>query len=128
MADAIESMQAVCISMILFILTNQLGGSTDLIGLGRAAVIEPSVSLCLCCALQHQLTPCQLPAAVLLNESIPDSEAIAMPHEVKGLWMARMVPVKAVGSGLPIQFFYYNSKLSKLLCRTSRLMFAQCGG
>jgi hypothetical protein len=35
-----------------------------------------------------------------------------MPHQVKGLWMARMVPVKAVGSGLPIQFFYYNSKLN----------------
>lgn len=37
-----------------------------------------------------------------------------MPHEVKGLWMARMVPVKAVGGGLPIQFFYCNSKLSGL--------------
>ena len=70
--------------------------------------------------------PVQLPAAVLLNEDIPDSEAIAMPHEVKGLWMARMVPVKAVGSGLPIQFFYYNSKLKICLTSTVRLTRSQC--
>ncbi|QDS75427.1 hypothetical protein FKW77_003717 [Venturia effusa] len=75
MADAIES------------------GSADLIGLGRAAVLEPD-----------------LPTAVLLNEAIEDSEAIAMPHEVKGLWLARVIPAKIVGGGLPVQFFYYNMK------------------
>jgi hypothetical protein len=69
-------------------------GSTDLICLGRSAVIEPN-----------------LPAAMILNADIRDSESIAMPHEIKGLWLARMIPVRAVGPGLPIQFFYYNMKL-----------------
>lgn len=76
MADAIES------------------GSTDLIGLGRASVIQAD-----------------LPASILLNEKIPDSEAIALSHQIKGLWLANIMPVKVVGSGLPIQFFYYNMKL-----------------
>lgn len=61
--------------------------------MGRAAVLEPN-----------------LPVAVLLNEAVADSEAIAMPHEVKGLWLARVIPAKIVGGGLPVQFFYYNSK------------------
>ena len=69
-------------------------GSTDLIGLSRTAVIKPC-----------------LPAAIILNEDIPDSEAIALPHQIKGLWLARMMPVRVVGSGLPIQYFYYNMRL-----------------
>lgn len=76
MADAVES------------------GSTDLVGLGRAAVIEPN-----------------LPTAIILNEDIPDSEAIALPLQIKGLWLADWMPVRVVGSGLPVQFFYYNMKL-----------------
>lgn len=76
MADAIES------------------GSTHLIGLGRAAVIEPD-----------------LPSKILLNERISDEEAIALPHQIQGLWLARMMPAKLVGAGLPIQYFYYNMRL-----------------
>lgn len=33
-----------------------------------------------------------------------------MPHEFKGLWLARVIPDKIVGGGLWVQFFYYNSK------------------
>lgn len=75
MADAIES------------------GACDLIGLGRTAVLEPSV-----------------PRDVLLNPDLPDDYAIAMSHKVRGQWFADMVPVKVVGSGLGIQFFYWNMR------------------
>lgn len=73
-------------------------------------MIEPSVSRDQLTSRRVLTFTSQLPAAVLLNEDIPDTDAIAMPHQVNGLWLARMMPVKAVGSGLPIQFFYYNSK------------------
>lgn len=73
MADAIES------------------GVTDLIGLGRTAVLEPSIP------------------KMLLDPSIDDEDALAMPHLVKGMWLARLSP-RIVGGGLPIQFFYYNMR------------------
>lgn len=68
-------------------------GACQLIGLGRAAVLEP-----------------ELPAKVLLNGDYSDDGALAMPHIVRGQWLSNLVPVKAVGSGLGIQFFYYNMK------------------
>lgn len=66
-------------------------GSCDLIGLGRAAVLEP-----------------ELPVKVLLNAAYDDESSGARPHLVKGQWFANMIPIKVVGAGLPIQFFYYN--------------------
>lgn len=68
-------------------------GICSLIGLGRTAVLQPD-----------------LPVSVLLNSSISDEDALAVPHIVKGLWFANMIPVKVVGSGLPIQFFYHNMR------------------
>ena len=68
-------------------------GVCDLIGLGRAAVLEPS-----------------LPKDVLLNPDVPDDTALALPHMVRGQWLARWVPVKVVGAGLPIEFFYWNMR------------------
>lgn len=67
-------------------------GACDLIGLGRSAVLEPEIPL------------------KLLNESVSDEEALARPHIVRGQWLSNMIPIKAVGSGLPIQFFYFNMK------------------
>lgn len=68
-------------------------GVCDLLGLGRAAVLEPS-----------------LPKDVLLNPDVPDDTALALPHMVRGQWLARWVPVKVVGAGLPIEFFYWNMR------------------
>ena len=68
-------------------------GSCQLIGLGRSAVLEP-----------------ELPAKVLLNEDYDDDGALAMPHIVRGQWFSNAIPIKAVGSGLGIQFFYYNMR------------------
>lgn len=65
----------------------------QLIGLGRAAVLEPS-----------------LPRATLLNPAVKDEDAYALSHIVKGQWLARLIPVKAVGSGLGIEFFYFNMR------------------
>lgn len=66
-------------------------GVTDLIGLGRTAILEPSIP------------------KMLLNPDIKDDDALAMPHIVKGMWLANLSP-KIVGGGLPIQFFYYNMR------------------
>lgn len=68
-------------------------GICDLIGLGRAAVLEPD-----------------LPRKILLNPEIPDDEALAMSHQVRGMWFAGWFPAKVIGRGLPIQFFYYNMR------------------
>lgn len=68
-------------------------GITDLIGLGRAAVLEPDI-----------------PKRLLLEETVQDDEALAMLHIVKGQWFANLIPVKVVGSGLAVQFFYHNMK------------------
>ena len=68
-------------------------GNCDLVGLGRAAALEPS-----------------LPRKILLNEKMPDDIAIALPHIVRGQWLARWIPVKVVGSGMAIQFFYWKMR------------------
>ena len=68
-------------------------GACDLIGLGRTAVLEPDI-----------------PKRLLLNTELTDDDALARPHIVKGQWFSNMIPVKAVGSGLPIQFFYFNMR------------------
>lgn len=68
-------------------------GICSLIGLGRSAVLQPD-----------------LPVSVLLNPSVSDDEALAVPHIVKGQWFANMIPIKLVGSGLAIQFFYHNMR------------------
>ena len=68
-------------------------GVCSLIGLGRSVVLQPD-----------------LPKAVLFNQSIPDEEAFAISHIVRGQWFANMIPVKVVGAGLAIQFFYHNMR------------------
>ena len=68
-------------------------GLCQMIGLGRSAVLQPS-----------------LPREILLNPEIPDDEALAMSHQIRGLWLGRIVPAKVVGSGLGIQFFYWNMR------------------
>lgn len=68
-------------------------GTCQLIGLGRTAVLQPT-----------------LPRDILLNPDIPDSEALGMPHQIRGLWLSRAIPAKIVGAGLPIQFFYWNMR------------------
>ncbi len=64
-----------------------------MIGLGRSAVLQPDI-----------------PSVVLLNSSVPDDAAFAQSHIVKGQWLAQMIPVKVVGAGLAIQFFYHNMR------------------
>ena len=68
-------------------------GVCDLIGFGRAAVLEPLI-----------------PTEVILNEDVPDDIAVALPHILRGLWLARLIPVKVVGSGLVIELFYWNMR------------------
>lgn len=70
-----------------------LSGACDLIGLGRTAVLEPDI-----------------PKRLLLNADLGDDEALARPHIVRGQWFSNMIPIKVVGSGLPIQFFYFNMR------------------
>jgi len=70
-----------------------LSGACDLIGLGRTAVLEPDI-----------------PKRLLLNTGLSDDEALASPHIVRCQWFSNMIPVKVVGSGLPIQFFYLNMR------------------
>lgn len=77
-----------------------LSGACDLIGLGRTAVLEPDI-----------------PKGLLLNKELTDDEALARPHVVKGQWFSNMIPVKVVGSGSPLQFFYFNMRrLGNGLC------------
>ncbi|EME43373.1 hypothetical protein DOTSEDRAFT_72697 [Dothistroma septosporum NZE10] len=68
-------------------------GVCDLIGLGRAAVLEP-----------------ELPRKTLLNIDVNDDTALAISHQIKGLWFTKFVPTKVIGGRLPIQFFYYNMR------------------
>ena len=68
-------------------------GACHLIGLGRTAVLQPDI-----------------PHALLLNPSVPDTAAFAQSHIVKGQWFAKLIPVKVVGAGLAIQFFYHNMR------------------
>jgi hypothetical protein len=68
-------------------------GVCALIGLGRAAVLEP-----------------ELPQKVLLNRSVGDDTALAMSHIIRGQWFSKLIPAKIIGGGLPIQFFYYNMR------------------
>jgi 2,4-dienoyl-CoA reductase-like NADH-dependent reductase (Old Yellow Enzyme family) len=68
-------------------------GVCDLIGLGRAAVLEP-----------------ELPRKVLLNPEVGDEAALGMSHVVRGQWFANLIPAKVIGGGLAIQFFYYNMR------------------
>jgi 2,4-dienoyl-CoA reductase-like NADH-dependent reductase (Old Yellow Enzyme family) len=69
-----------------------MSGACDMIGLGRSAVLEPDI-----------------PKRILSSE-LRDDEAFARPHLVKGQWLSNMIPVKVVGSGLPIQYWYFNMK------------------
>ena len=68
-------------------------GICSLIGLGRTAVLNPYI-----------------PTEILLNPDVPDDAAFAPSHIVKGQWFANMIPVKVVGAGLAIQFFYHNMR------------------
>ena len=72
-------------------------GACQLIGLGRTVVLEP-----------------MLPARVLLNPAIPDDQAIATPHEVKGMWLSKLIPIKVIGAGLPLR---YLCVISDVACR-----------
>lgn len=68
-------------------------GVCQMIGLGRAAVLDPG-----------------LPREIILNRDIPDDEAFAQSHIVRGQWFVRMIPFKVVGRGLGLQFFYHNMR------------------
>ena len=68
-------------------------GVCSLIGLGRSVVLQPD-----------------LPAAILLNPSLPNDQAFPQSHIVKGQWFANMIPVKVVGSGLALQFFHHSMR------------------
>lgn len=68
-------------------------GVCELIGLGRAAVLEP-----------------ELPRKVLLSADFDDDHALAMSHIVRGQWFANMMPAKVVGASLPIEVFYHNMR------------------
>ena len=52
-----------------------------------------------------------LPKAVLFNPAVPDTHALATPFRPRGMRSAKLFPIKIVGSGLPIKFFYYNMRL-----------------
>jgi hypothetical protein len=47
---------------------------------------------------------------VLLNPDTDDDAALARSHVGKDRWISNLVPVEVVGSGLPIQFWYFNMK------------------
>lgn len=68
-------------------------GVCQLVGLGRAAVIEPS-----------------LPKDILLNPAMADDAAFAQPHVVRGQWLVRWIPAKVVGGSLPLRYFYWNMR------------------
>lgn len=68
-------------------------GVCSLVGLGRSVVLQPD-----------------LPKTILLNPAVPDEQAFAQSHIVEGQWFANMIPVKVVGAGLAIQFFYHNMR------------------
>lgn len=68
-------------------------GVCQMIGLGRSAVLDP-----------------ELPREVILNREIADDDAFAQSHIVRGQWFANLIPIKVVGSGLGIQFFYHNMR------------------
>lgn len=65
----------------------------DLIGLGRAVVLDPH--LC---------------RDILLNPEVSDTDAFAASHAINGRWIIPWLPVKAVGASLSVQFFYYNMR------------------
>lgn len=68
-------------------------GVCELVGLGRAAVLEP-----------------ELPSKVLLNADYDDDLAFGISHQVRGLWFGKMFPAKTIGGSFGIQFFYYNMR------------------
>lgn len=50
------------------------------------------------------------PRKLLLNGELGDEEALERLHVVKGQWFSDILPVKVVGCGLPIQFWYVNMR------------------
>ncbi|KAK3706961.1 hypothetical protein LTR37_012460 [Vermiconidia calcicola] len=68
-------------------------GACDMIGLGRAAVLQPD-----------------LPREVLLSPAYDDDGSFAKSHIIRGQWLGRFIPAKVVGARLPIQVFYYNMR------------------
>lgn len=68
-------------------------GVCELVGLGRAAVLEP-----------------ELPRKVLLNPDLDDDTALGMSHQVRGLWFGSLFPAKIIGRSFGLQFFYYNMR------------------
>ncbi len=74
-------------------------GACDMIGLGRAAVLEP-----------------ELPRAVLLNPAYDDKGSVAISHIIRGQWFQRLIPAKVVGSSLGIQV---SSKMAGLNALTN---------
>ncbi|KAK4704748.1 hypothetical protein P7C70_g1462, partial [Phenoliferia sp. Uapishka_3] len=68
-------------------------GACQLIGIGRPVVLEP-----------------EFPKATLFNPEIPDDQAFAVPFVPRGLWVAKLSPVKIVGAGLRGKLYYYNMR------------------
>lgn len=69
-------------------------GVCDLIGLGRAAVLEP-----------------ELPRKKLLNQEVGDEEALGISHIVRGQWFTMLMPAKVIGRGFALSFFYHTMRL-----------------
>ena len=67
-------------------------GDCQLIALGRPAVLKPEL------------------LKKVLNPEYDDSGALAISHIVKGRSFSNMIPIKIVGRGLPVQFFYCNMR------------------
>ena len=57
-------------------------GATNMVGVARAAIVLP-----------------EFPQRIL-DESIPDSEAVCVPYSVSGGGIKRALPIKAIGAGL----------------------------
>jgi hypothetical protein len=53
-----------------------------------------------CCSIEPSLPK------DTLKLDLPEDIAIALPHIVRGQWLARWIPVKVVGSRLAIRFFH----------------------
>ena len=59
--------------------------SCDLIGLGRASVINP-----------------RAPQEIILNEDIEDKNAVVKVHHVQPGWLVRLTGIKSVGAGAEV--------------------------
>ena len=86
-------------------------GVCDLVGLGRAGVLEP-----------------ELPRKLLLNPDYDDSLALGMSHQFRKLWFGKMFPIKIIGGSFGIQFFLprYAKARARLVQQPTRKCALDC--